>query len=175
MITAQAQPEVESGHVGAWIGVGGPGLGPGGSNEWIQAGLAAFPGGRTEVYYEVALPNAPARYTRVANAAAGTPYRLAVVEVAGRPGSWQVLLGGLPASPPVQLPGSDGAWRPVATAESWDGDRPACNRFAYAFDGVVFTPATGGSARALASHRLLAAPGYEVEPRGEDSFVAHAV
>ena len=33
-ITQLAPPEVANGHVGAWVGVGGPGEGAGGSDEW---------------------------------------------------------------------------------------------------------------------------------------------
>src|SRR5690242_18766525 len=31
--------DVLNGHVAGWVGVGGPGEGPGGSNEWLQIGL----------------------------------------------------------------------------------------------------------------------------------------
>src|SRR5688500_5391288 len=40
--TAIARPYVESGHVAAWVGVGGPGEGPGGADEWLQVGMAGF-------------------------------------------------------------------------------------------------------------------------------------
>ena len=32
--------DVLSGHVAGWVGVGGPGEGPGGSDEWLQIGLS---------------------------------------------------------------------------------------------------------------------------------------
>jgi len=35
--------DVMNGHVAGWVGVGGPGEGPGGTNEWIQIGLSGFP------------------------------------------------------------------------------------------------------------------------------------
>src|SRR4051812_9020353 len=50
-LTAEAWPDVASGHVAAWVGVGGSGYGPRGTDEWIQAGLAGFPDGRNELYY----------------------------------------------------------------------------------------------------------------------------
>ena len=31
-----------SSHVAGWVGVGGPGLGPHGEDEWLQVGLATF-------------------------------------------------------------------------------------------------------------------------------------
>ena len=43
-ITATRSPEVESGHVSGWVGVGGPGQGANGEDAWIQVGLAALHG-----------------------------------------------------------------------------------------------------------------------------------
>ena len=42
-----------SSHVAGWVGVGGPGLGPHGADEWLQVGLATF-GDTNEgrLYYE---------------------------------------------------------------------------------------------------------------------------
>ena len=54
-------PNVAGGHVAAWVGIGGEGLGPGGATEWIQAGLSAFADGRIELYYEVTLPGSEPR------------------------------------------------------------------------------------------------------------------
>src|SRR5437588_19270 len=44
-LTLAARSVVANGHVAAWIGVGGPGLGPGGSDEWLQGGIAHDAGG----------------------------------------------------------------------------------------------------------------------------------
>src|SRR5438046_10937 len=45
---------VHGGHVAAWVGVGGPGLGPHGIDEWIQVGVDTIAGTNgTKVYYEV--------------------------------------------------------------------------------------------------------------------------
>ena len=53
-LEAESRPAVESGHVAAWVGVGGRGLGAGGSDAWIQVGVAAFPGAaRVSLYQEV--------------------------------------------------------------------------------------------------------------------------
>src|SRR5437764_15263524 len=35
--------DILNGHVAGWVGVGGPGQGPGGSDEWAQIGLSGFP------------------------------------------------------------------------------------------------------------------------------------
>ena len=44
---------VSDGHVAAWVGVGGPGYGPKGADEWIQVGLSAFNADTTNhMYYE---------------------------------------------------------------------------------------------------------------------------
>ncbi len=43
-LSSLGTPVVESGHVAGWVGVGGPGQGPGGANEWIQVGLNSLPG-----------------------------------------------------------------------------------------------------------------------------------
>ena len=56
-ISLLGSPTVRGGHVAAWVGVGGTGMGPGGTDEWLQVGLASFdrPDGR--LYYELALPD----------------------------------------------------------------------------------------------------------------------
>ena len=56
--------DVLNGHVAGWVGVGGPGEGPNGSDEWLQVGYAGFPGiTGSDIYYEVAQPGMPARPT----------------------------------------------------------------------------------------------------------------
>jgi hypothetical protein len=55
-ITALSEPHVTTGHVAARVGVGGAGLGPKGSSEWLQAGISAAAGQPATLYYQVALP-----------------------------------------------------------------------------------------------------------------------
>src|SRR4051794_6444449 len=55
-LTLNARSAVTTGHVAAWIGVGGAGLGPGGSDEWLQAGIAHDSGGLDVLYYEYKQP-----------------------------------------------------------------------------------------------------------------------
>jgi hypothetical protein len=170
-----AAPQVAAGHVAAWVGVGGVGLGPGGSNEWIQVGLSAFPGSTTKLYYEVAQPNAAPRYTELeADTSRLGSLRLAVLEMAGQPDSWRVWVNGRAITPPVRLPGSSGRWRPMATAETWRAAGGTCNRFRFGFTGVKVAAANGGSWRAFVSgHRFLDA-GYQLRDRGRGSFEASA-
>ena len=63
-LTMLEAPRVSSGHVAGWVGVGGPGLGPNGEDEWLQVGLASF-AGSTEghLYYELAQPGREPQYT----------------------------------------------------------------------------------------------------------------
>src|SRR5512132_3248990 len=57
-----------SSHVAGWVGVGGPGLGPRGEDEWLQVGLATFGDSRDgRLYYELARPGSPPRYTELAS------------------------------------------------------------------------------------------------------------
>ena len=55
------------------------------------------------------------------NVQVGESHRLAVLEMNRRPGVWRVWVDGKPATDPVVLPGSHRIWKPIATAESWNG------------------------------------------------------
>src|SRR5947208_15846247 len=90
-VTALSAPQVLNGHVAAWVGVGGPGAGPNGTDEWIQVGFSAFPGSAfSSLYYEVAQPHQAPRYNEVASGLPpGSTRKVAVVEVAGRTGWWR--------------------------------------------------------------------------------------
>src|SRR5579862_7080382 len=133
VITPLGPFAISAGHVAGWVGVGGPGEGPNGTDEWLQIGLSGFPGLYSDVYYEVTLPNqAPAYHEVVANPPAGHAYKVAVLEE--RPNWWRVWLDGQPVSPAYYLPESHNAFMPIATAESWDGGTGgACNDFLYSF------------------------------------------
>jgi hypothetical protein len=162
-LTALRKPNVQNGHVAAWVGVGGVGLGPGGSNEWLQAGIAAFPSGASELYFEVALPGRkPVFVTLRRNVPQGSSHVIAVVEDPSRPGAWQVRLDGRVASSSIFLPGSHGAWAPVATSETWDGGVPSCNSYMYRFDQVRLATTPGGGWTTLTGGVRLQDPGYRV-------------
>ncbi len=140
-ITATRISAVTSGHIAGWVGVGGAGQGLNGADEWIQTGIASLPGGETEIYYEVALPGQRAVYTKVAPIAAGESRILGVYEIA--PTIWVVTVDGLPVMQPVMLPGSHASWRPMATAESYDGGATACNTYGIQFADLRVADASG--------------------------------
>ncbi len=146
--------DIRAGHVAGWVGVGGPGAGPNGSDEWLQVGFSGFPAlPGSDLYYELALPHGKPVYHQIGGSLPmGRPARLAVLEVGGRPGWWRVWVDGSPASPPIHLPASHGRWAPIATAESWDGGNAgACNGFLYRFGEVSIAGAPGGDWHPLRS------------------------
>ena len=144
VITPLSLFDIPTGHVAGWVGVGGPGEGPNGTDEWLQIGLSGFPGLYSDVYYEVALPNQnPVYHEVVSNPAPGHAYRFAVRE--DRPNHWRVWMNGEPVSPSYYLPQSHNAFMPIATAEAWDGgDNGACNNFLYSFQHVKVAHRPGG-------------------------------
>ena len=147
LITPLDAFDIFKGHVAGWVGVGGPGEGPNGSNEWIQIGYSGFPGiTGSDIYYEVAQPGRLPTYQQVsAGVPIGTLAKVTVLEMHGRPNWWRVWLNHKPVSPPIRLPGSHGRWTPIATAESWDGGSGGtCNTFLYRFRHVSIAHAPGG-------------------------------
>jgi len=89
----------------------------------------------------------------------GESHRVAVLEMSNRPNWWRVWLDGMSVTEPVLLDNSTNRWKPIATAESWNGGQGVCNTFAFRFDGVGVAAATGGSWRPFA-------PGYKFQDRG---------
>jgi hypothetical protein len=147
LITPLDAFDVFNGHVAGWVGVGGPGEGPNGTNEWLQIGLSGFPGVTgSDLYYEVTLPGRFPTYHQVdANLPVGKPVKVTVLEMHNRPDWWRVWLNHKPASPPIRLPESHARWSPIATAESWDGGTGgACNAFLYRFRQVSVAHIAGG-------------------------------
>jgi len=158
-LVVAAQPEVEHGHVAAWVGVGGMGLGPGGSDEWLQAGYAAN-GSKSDLYYEVAKPYSAARYHNVGVAAQpGEAHRVAVIEMQRRPGWWRIWVDHVPVTVPIFLPDSHHRWPPIVTSESWNGGVPSCNAFAYRFSNIRVRQ---DSWTLLADAYPIRSPGYAV-------------
>jgi hypothetical protein len=170
-ITPLASPAVRAGHVAAWVGVGGVGLGPGGTDEWLQVGISAVPGAGIALYYELAEPGADPRYVMLkGHLPVGRSHRLAVLESRRQRGSWSIWVDGTRVTPEIPLPRSHGAWRPVATTESWDGGVGACNAFVFRFDHVAAAARPGGSWSPLAA-TVIDAPGLSVTRQGA-GFVA---
>ena len=81
-LVSLGNPKVRNGHVAAWVGVGGSGLGPNGTNQWLQVGLNAFQGTGSNLYYEVTTGGAPPRYHEIAaNVSPRLRHRVAVLEI----------------------------------------------------------------------------------------------
>ncbi len=173
-LTATAAPSVQNGHVAAWLGVGGPGQGPHGSSEWIQVGYAGFPGlPLSSLYYEVALPgHAPTFHEVSTDIRAGETHRLAVVELAGRSGWWQVSVDGKPVSVAYHLPGSHGAWRAIATAENWGGGLNACNLYSYRFNRIAIAHTAGGGMKLIDAVYPMHQGNNHFQPVSASSFTA---
>ncbi len=166
---------VGHGHVAAYLDVGGPGEGPGGTNEWLQIGLSRFPGVTgSDVYYEVSVPGGFPVYHQLATGLpAGTVVKLAVREIYDRPNWWRVWLNGTAASRPIRLPESDGRWRPIATGESWEGDTGgSCENFLYHFRRIRVAHALGGGWHPLSGGHMVRSSGTHIRRRSGDDFFA---
>jgi hypothetical protein len=165
-LTALTPAGVGSGHVAAWIGVGGAGMGPNGSDVWLQIGIAGYPNGRSELYYEYATPGmTDATYVSLGWASPGVAHDVSVQERATQPGAWRVWLDGQSVSPAIVLPGSHGAWRPIATAETWDGGIRGCNRYGYDFSSLAIATKLAGGWQAFPLTRMIQDPGFSVSAR----------
>jgi hypothetical protein len=175
VLTSLGAPAVESGHVAGWIGVGAPGEGPGGSDEWIQVGLNSLPDTGNTLYYEVMRPGSGLRYgVLVTDVPTGRRIRVAVLEMASAPGVWRVWVDGRPVTQPIAL-GSGSRLTPMAMGESWGGGRVACNSFKYRFARVAIAAARGGSWQPALDSTVLQDPGYRVVRRTTATFDASAV
>jgi hypothetical protein len=143
-IRALRMPSIQSGHAAGWVGVGGIHEGPGGASEWLQAGIAAFPGAGLRLYVESVSRGDGRRFVDLGRAVVGRRYRVQIVET-GRD-MWHALVDGRAVGTPAYLPTTGGSWRAVATAESWAAGHAACNRYAYRFDGVSVSHASNWAA-----------------------------
>ena len=171
-VTLLEPASVESGHVAAWVGVGGPGLGPGGVDEWVQVGIAEFTAERTgNVYYEIKRGQLYRFGTLPSEVAVGERHTLGVVELRSRPGWWRVWVDGRPWGPPVLLPGSHEAWPGQAMAESWTTGAPQCNSFGFAFAGVEAQSFATGPWTALKNPVRFGQDGFAVSIAGRSLTV----
>lgn len=172
-ISAVRRPSLSVGHVAAWVGVGGSGLGPGGSTEWLQVGIAVKAHQDPALYYEVAQPNTAARFVMLkGHVPAGKRFDVAVLESPRHPSSWRVWVNGTPLTKQILLPGSHGAWRPIATAESWNGDETGtCNPLDFRFAHVRVAARPGGGWQPI-DGRVLADAGYRVDLTGGSGLLA---
>jgi hypothetical protein len=166
---------VLAGHVAGWVGVGGPGQGPNGTDEWLQVGFSGFPwADGSNLYFELKLPSSAASYHEIAvGLPVGRAERMAVLEMHGRPNWWRVWVNGSPASEPIHLPGSHGRWSPIATAESWDGGTGgSCNGFLYRFNGIDLAHALGGGWKPLNGGYAITSPTTQLARATGPSFLA---
>jgi hypothetical protein len=171
-LTPISAPHVFAGHVAAWVGVGWSGGGPNGQDEWIQAGMDSEAGyTAARLYYEIVKPGAPYTYVELGEVAPGESHRLSVLEMEHHHGWWRVWVDGKPAMDPVFLPGSHGAWEPVATAESWNGGVGACNQLQFRFAKVGWATKAGGWWHRLSRGYRFADPGYQVVRRAATTFL----
>lgn len=170
-VTVSQQAQVTSGHVAAWVGVGGAGMGAGGADEWLQIGISSVPGGATELYYEVTRPGAPTQYVSLKPVQAGETHRVGVYESSAN--AWVVWLDGAPASAPIVLPGSHDRWEPMATSESYDGGATTCNAYAFQFADIkVLAPS--GAWQPVGKVTAFHDPGHSLRTLGGGSiFVRH--
>lgn len=175
-ILPAAAPAVRDGHVAGWVGVGGYGVGPNGTDEWMQTGIIAFPGSAPEIYYEVTRPGQqPVRTTIRPTVAVGARNRFAVLELARHPNWWSVWLDGRPASRPVFLPRSHGRLTAQVTGESYAGlSEGTCNAFSFAFKDVAFAKARSRSWSELDRFDLFQDPNYLLQRTSATSFVARS-
>ena len=173
-LTTLSAPHVLAGHVAGWVGVGGVGAGPDGTNEWIQVGFSGFPGTSTSsLYYEVAQPNqAPAYHEIESDIPTGTTKKVAVLEMPEHDGWWRVWVDDRAVSDPVHLPGSHGAWRPIATAETWGAGSFVCNRFRYAFRALSVATRAGGTWLPLRHPYTFEDHGYRITRSPTNTYVA---
>ena len=167
-ITPVREWRVTSGHVAAWVGVGGVGMGPGGQDEWLQIGIAVVPDGTSEVYYEVTLPGATPQYTAVEPVTPDESHRVGIVEKS--PNVWVAWLDGHAVSPQFTLPGSHGSWSPIATSESYDGGLTSCNEYSFRLDALAFAP-LGGGWQPLAKARRFADSTHTLSTLGVGSIL----
>jgi hypothetical protein len=170
-LTTLTPPTVLAGHVAAWVGVGGSGMGPGGTDEWLQVGLASFdrPDGR--LYYELALPGKKPNFVELASGIEpGQELRVAVLELPFHPNDWVVVTPqGIVG--PFHLPHSHGRWGPLATGESWmRAHAPVCNTYGYRFSDIQTD--ANGDWHALSRASKLQDPGWRVQRDSPSSFRA---
>jgi hypothetical protein len=150
-------PRVREGHVAGWIGVGGPGAGARGRDQWLQAGVAALPGEAPLLYVEIMRAGGGPVFRPVQfDLRPGEHHQVAVTELAGRPSWWRVWVDGKPVTEPISLPGSSNRWKPIATAEAWNGGKAVCNAFAFRFEQVGVAQRLGGAwAQFVPGYRFL--------------------
>ena len=168
-LTAVSAPRVAGGHVAAWVGVGGRGAGPGGTNAWLQAGLAAYPGSGSRLYYELMLPNGRHYVELARGVRPGTRFTVSVLE--GAPGTWHVLVDGRAVSPEFAIPVSSSGLPAIVTAESWATATQACNSYAFGFAGAQLID-SDGMWHAFSRPQIIVSSATRITRRSTTGFLA---
>jgi hypothetical protein len=168
-------PDVTAGFAAGWVGVGGPGLGPGKTDEWVQAGYVSFATGEAQVYYEVTVPNeSPKYHTVVATLSPAARNLVSVLEVAGQPGTWRVWLNNQPVSPLIALPGSHGRFAPQAIGENWNSGTGKCNVYGFGFGNVQVARQPGGGWQNVKAGYVFRSDQFASSKTAAASFVARS-
>jgi Polysaccharide lyase len=166
VITAPVAPQVESGDVSGWIGVGRAGVQ--GKLGVLRVGMLAQADGTMRLYYEVRRGSGWSRHLGP-DVQAGERHFVKVSRAHRHSKRWRVRIDGRQIGSSLRLAGGSRWLRAVATAESWDGGEPSCNRFQYAF-GKVKIKRHGW--RRVAKKKLIQDPGYKVLKRDKTRFLA---
>ena len=163
-ITPTRALNVAAGHVAGWVGVGGPGQGVNGEDAWLQVGIASVEATQPFLYAEIAREGRQPQFMLLReDLRVGESHRVAVLEMSGKTDWWRVWVDGTPATKPLRIKGSSGRWAPIATAESWNGGKGACNRFAFRFERVSVSYGGGGSWRPFVSGHEFLDGGHSVQ------------
>ena len=166
-ITAPVAPQVESGDVSGWIGVGRV-TGPG-KRGVLRVGLLAQADNTLQLYYEVRRTSGWVRHLGpVVNP--GERHFVKAVRSYKNVRRWRVVIDGHQIGAALKL-GNGWKWaRAAATAESWDGGAPSCNHFQYVF-GRIKVKSTRGWKR-VHGRQVIQDPGYKVLPQRRTRFLA---
>jgi hypothetical protein len=145
-IKVSAFPDTSQGVVAGWVGVGGPGLGPNGVDEWLQAGYAKYQTGPLQIYYEYTKAGAlPAYHTVQAKVSKGEQHRVTVLAMQSNPNDWKVWVDNKAVTGPLLLKQSGKRFEPQAEAETNNADVNQCNTYHWIFTGIQIATAPGGS------------------------------
>ena len=167
VITAPVAPQVESGDVSGWIGVGRVGVN--GKRGVLRVGLLGQADGTMQLYYEVRRNGGWVR-SLGPRVQPGERHLVKVVRSRKNAKRWRVLIDGNTVGPSMRL-GNGWKWlRAVATAESWDGGAPSCNHFQYAFGKVNVKRGHGW--QRVSGRKFIQDPGYKVLKQHKSRFLA---
>ena len=131
-----SRPNVQNGVVTAWVGIGPTNTPPDKLLGFLHVGVIALPVQSPRLFWEYRRPGTATtirhlrKYIRI-----GTRHRVAVREVAGRPGRWRVWIDRRIVSPAMNVR-RVGGWRPRVMIESLPDRTTSCNNFKYRFSRV---------------------------------------